>query len=78
MNHETEPHPLYPERQNKTITVRGVDMPGLFSGPAAIWTGGSSPRVIGPFDGVLAAQLYMARNADASNGQVFPIDEPEK
>jgi hypothetical protein len=73
-----QPHPLYPERHVKTITVRGVDMPGLFTGPAAIWTGGSSPRVIGPFEDVLAAQQYMTRNATASNGQIFPIDPPEE
>lgn len=73
----TDQHPLYPERQNRTITIRGVEMPGLFTGPAAIWTGGSSPRVIGPFEDVLAAQLYMTRNPVASNGQLFPIDPPE-
>lgn len=70
-------HPLYPERESRTITIRGVEMPGLFTGPAAIWTGGSSPRVIGPFDDVLAAQKYMANSPHASNGQIFPIDPPE-
>lgn len=71
----TEPHPLYPDRKTETFAVRGQVMPGWFSGQAAIWTGGSSPRVIGPFDTVADAQKYLADHAPGA--QIFPFDTPE-
>jgi hypothetical protein len=70
-----EPHPLYPERANQTVTVRGQAMPGWFTGQAAIWTGGTSPRIIGPFEDCKAALNYMSDTHPG--GQVFPYDEPE-
>lgn len=68
-------HPLYPERQTETVTIRGVSQPGWFTGPAAIWTGGHSPRVIGPFPTVTEALKYQGEHAAGS--QVFPIDPPQ-
>lgn len=68
-------HPLYPERENLTVTFRGQAMPGWFTGPACIWTGGSSPRVVGPFDDCKKALTYAADKHPGA--QVFPYNEPE-
>lgn len=72
MSNET--HPLYPERHSETVTVRGQSVPGFFSGRAAIWTGGSSPRIIGPFDSAHDAMEYQMDKAPGS--QIFPFSEP--
>lgn len=74
----TEPHPLYPERETVTIALRGQEMPGWFTGPAALWTGGAEPRVIGPFDGVAQAQQFMSTNPGAAGAQIFPISTVEE
>lgn len=70
----TEQHPLYDERTTETVTVRGQSVPGFFSGRAAIWTGGSSPRIIGPFDSAREAMEYQMDKAPGS--QIFPFNEP--
>lgn len=75
MTEASEQHPLYPERENQTVTVRGQAMPGWFTGRAAIWTGGTAPRVVGPFDTAKDALSYMGDRHPG--GQVFPFDEPE-
>ena len=67
-------HPLYPERQTQSITVRGTSMPGWFTGQACIWTGGSSPRCIGPFDDVTDAMVYASEHHPGA--QFFPYDQP--
>jgi hypothetical protein len=72
-----EAHPLYPEREVVAVTVRGNTMPGLFTGEAAIWTGGSSPRIIGPFPGAAEAYKYMTGHPATAGGQIFPFDNPE-
>lgn len=72
--HQTEPHPLYPERENLTVTIRGQAMPGWFTGQAAIWTGGTTPRIVGPFDDCKSALQYLSDTHPG--GQVFPYDEP--
>lgn len=71
----TEPHPLYPERSSQTVTIRGQAMPGWFTGEACIWTGGSSPRIIGPFDDCKSALEYASDRHPGA--QVFPYDLPE-
>lgn len=73
---EFPPHPLYPERWTHTVQLRdGVALPGWFTGPAMIWTGGSSPRCIGPFDTVTLAMDYATSRHPGA--QFFPYDEPE-
>lgn len=67
-------HPLYTDRENKTITIRGDSMPGWFTGQAAIWTGGSAPKIIGPFESCKDAMLWQADHAPGS--QIFPYYEP--
>lgn len=67
-------HALYPERTTETVTVRGQSVPGFFSGRAAIWTGGSSPRIIGPFEDARAAMEYQMDHAPGSS--IFPYNEP--
>ena len=57
-----------------TVTVRGQSIPGFFSGRAALWTGGSSPRIIGPFDSAQDAMQYQMDHAPGS--QIFPFSEP--
>lgn len=69
-------HPQYPERDSENVNVRGTIMPGWFSGRAAIWTGGASPRIIGPFDSVSDAMGYANKKALPGAG-FFPYDEPE-
>lgn len=69
-------HPLYAERSTMTVTVRGQSVPGFFSGPAAIWTGGSSPRVIGPFDTARQAMEWQMDHAPGS--QIFPFSAPDE
>lgn len=69
------PHSEFPGRENKTVTVRGQTMPGWFTGPAAVWTGGHAPRVIGPFPDVESALKYQTDHAPGA--KVFPIDPPE-
>lgn len=73
---EVEPtaHPLYPERSVCSVTIRGTRMPGWFTGAACIWTGGSSPRCIGPFDDVALAMTYAADRHPGA--QFFPYSEP--
>jgi hypothetical protein len=71
---DEQQHALYPERDSETVTVRGQSVPGFFSGRAAIWTGGSSPRIIGPFDSAREAMEYQMDKAPGS--QIFPFSEP--
>lgn len=68
------PHPLYPERITHTVYFNGVAMPGWFTGEACIWTGGSSPRCIGPFDTVTKAMEYAASRHPGA--QFFPYSKP--
>jgi hypothetical protein len=74
MSEETR-HAQYPERHTVSVTVHGNTLPGWFSGPAAIWTGGSSPRIIGPFDSVTEAMKYLADHAPGA--QIFPYEAPK-
>lgn len=67
-------HPLYPERSTQSITIRGTTMPGWFTGEACIWTGGSSPRCIGPFDDITEAMKYAETRHPGS--QFFPYNKP--
>jgi len=67
-------HPLYPERETQTLTIRGTTMPGWFTGEACIWTGGSSPRCIGPFPDVSEAMKYAETRHPGS--QFFPYNKP--
>jgi len=71
-----EQHPLYSDRNTIDITVQGQSLPGWFSGRAAIWTGGSSPRIIGPFDTARDAMEYQMNKAPGS--QIFPYSEPDE
>lgn len=68
-------HPEFPDRENHTVTGRGGQtMPGWWTGPAALWTGGNAPRVIGPFPDVESALKYQTDHAPGS--KIFPIDPP--
>lgn len=71
-----EAHPNYSDRHNQVITFRGQPYPGWFDGPAAIWTGGAAPKVIGPFEGVREAMEYQADHAPGS--QIFPYYTPDE
>lgn len=75
MSEETQ-HPLYPDRENRSVTVRGTTNPGWFTGPAAIWTAGAAPKIIGPFDDVKQALQYQSDHAQGS--QIFPYYTPEQ
>lgn len=74
MSEAKVPHSQYPERETMAVTVRGQTSPGWFTGQAAVWTGGSTPRIIGPFDDVAAAMRYQMDHAPG--GQIFPFDTP--
>lgn len=67
-------HALYPERETTTVTLQGISFPGLFTGRAAIWTGGTTPRIIGPFDSAKDAMRYATDHSPGS--QIFPFSEP--
>lgn len=69
-------HPLYPDRETVSITVRGNTMAGWFTGPAVIWTGGAEPKVVGPFRDVQAAMLWQSAHAQGS--QIFPFYSREE
>lgn len=65
---------VYPDRETTSVFVRGQTFPGWFSGPACVWTGGTAPRVIGPFATAEDALEYQAEHAPGS--KVLPIDMP--
>lgn len=69
-----ERHPTYPSRDTVAVTVRGQVMPGWFSGPAVVWTGGAQPIIIGPFPSAQEALEYQTEHAPGAN--VFPIEAP--
>lgn len=63
-------HALYGDRESKTVSHRGQVLPGWFSGEAAVWTGGSAPRIVGPFEDVEKAMDWVEDHAPGAG--IFP------